>query len=208
MTADPYKWRCRLGRFVIGRHFREDWQQGLMLIQSKLLIRECTVDWTDDSMRYVAQAEFFDVVDKGCEVPLYTVIDPPGNNGPRSTTGRYHVRARGRAVRLARTSRGCMTTIYAKHEPYDGQHLYTVLQEMTLCGAPTVRCVRHDGKLYALDSSHRLAAAAKLMLAPKIVVETMDCGEELSTFWHRVAPDRPRYDFVDATCLELDAFVV
>lgn len=74
MTADPYKWRCRLGRFVIGRHFREDWQQGLMLIQSKLLIRECTVDWTDDSMRYVAQAEFFDVVDKGCEVPLYTVI--------------------------------------------------------------------------------------------------------------------------------------
>lgn len=74
MTADPYQWRRRLGRFVIGRHFREDWQQGVMIIQRKLLIRECAIDWTDDSMRYVGQADFFDIVDEGAEVPLYTVI--------------------------------------------------------------------------------------------------------------------------------------
>lgn len=101
-----------------------------------------------------------------------------------------------------------MTTIYAKHEPYDGEHVYKVLHEMTLCGAPTVRCVRHDGKLYALDSSHRLYAAHKLMTAPKIVVETMDCDEELSAFWRRVASDRPAYDFIEVTCLELEAFNV
>lgn len=101
-----------------------------------------------------------------------------------------------------------MTTIYAKHEPYDAPHFFQVWNEMQLCGAPTVRCVRHDGKLYALDSSHRLAAAHRLCLPVKVVVEQVDCGEELSAFWRRVAPDRPAYDFVDATCLELEAFDV
>lgn len=74
MTADPYKWRRRLGRFVIGRKFREDWQQGVMITQRKVLIREARVDWSTDVVHYIGQADFFDVVEEGAEVPLYTVI--------------------------------------------------------------------------------------------------------------------------------------
>lgn len=74
MTADPYKWRRRLGRFVVTRHLREDWQRSLMLIQRKLLIRECTVDWTTDNLNYIGQGEMFKVVDEGDKVPLYHLI--------------------------------------------------------------------------------------------------------------------------------------
>lgn len=101
-----------------------------------------------------------------------------------------------------------MTVIFAKHEPYDAAKVYDVLSQMVLCGPPTIRCVKYDGRLYALDGSHRLYAANRLAMPVKIVLETVDCGEELEHFWQRVAPDRPRYDFEHATQLALDAFVV
>ena len=74
MVADPYRWRRHLGRFVVTKHMREDWQSGVMLIQSKVLIRECIVDWTTDNLRYVAQGPMFDIVEQGCEVPFYTLV--------------------------------------------------------------------------------------------------------------------------------------
>lgn len=74
MTADPYKWRSRLGRFQVNRRLREDWPDGVMLIQSKVLVRECLVDWTTDAQNYVGEGPMFDVVAEGEAVPHYTLV--------------------------------------------------------------------------------------------------------------------------------------
>jgi hypothetical protein len=62
-------------------------------------------------------------------------------------------------------------SILAKHLPYDSGHLGPVLDEMLLCGPPTIRCLRVGEWVFlALEGSHRLAAASALGLAPRLVV--------------------------------------
>lgn len=99
-----------------------------------------------------------------------------------------------------------MATIYAKHEPYGDGHLSAVIAEMRLAGSPTIRCVEYRGSIYALDGSHRLAAAHFLRLPIKVVLLCPDADDALAAFWQRVAPDRPEYD-CEATHLRLDAFI-
>ena len=100
-----------------------------------------------------------------------------------------------------------MTVIYAKHEPYEDGHLGDVIAEMQLAGTPTLRCVEWRDGYYALEGSHRLAAAFILALPVKVVLLEPDAGEGLERFWDRVAPDLPSYNFMNVTGLRLDAFL-
>lgn len=62
-----------------------------------------------------------------------------------------------------------MTTIYAIHAA--GNHrLSCVMLEMERMGAPTIEVVDCGDHYMALEGSHRLAAAASLGLAPKLVI--------------------------------------
>lgn len=99
-------------------------------------------------------------------------------------------------------------TIYAKHEPYQNGHLGEVAREMELAGTPTIRCVERNGQLYALEGSHRLAAAFAAGHEPKIVLLIPDADESLDSFWNRVAPDLPRYDFDHIHLLDLREFIL
>lgn len=100
-----------------------------------------------------------------------------------------------------------MATIYAKHEPYDTGHLAIVLDEMRLTGSPTIHCVKYDGMIFALDGSHRLAAAHILGLPVKVVLFDPDIPDDaLTSFWQRVASDRPIYELA-AVHLHFDAYV-
>jgi hypothetical protein len=85
-------------------------------------------------------------------------------------------------------------TIYAKHEPYRTGHLGKVVEEMKLTGPPTIRVMEFDGKWFAVEGSHRLAACDILGFCPKIVVLRED-SEGLDAHWAEVAKDLPEYNF-------------
>ena len=75
MTADPYKWRRRLGRFVLGRQAFEDGGEALeKLIQAKVIIKHIERDWGSDRVVYVAQGDVFEIVEEGNAAPLYLTI--------------------------------------------------------------------------------------------------------------------------------------
>jgi hypothetical protein len=101
-----------------------------------------------------------------------------------------------------------MRTVYAKHEPYEDGQLANVVEEMRIQGPPTVRVVERDGLYFALEASHRLAAAHHLGIQPRLVVVTPEADETLETFWARVAPQLPIYDFPCVHVLHLAAFEV
>lgn len=67
-----------------------------------------------------------------------------------------------------------MIDIYAKHAPYDDGHLGEVAADMLRLGAPTIRVIWADGKLCALEGSHRLAVCHHLGLMPLLLVEEPD----------------------------------
>jgi hypothetical protein len=67
-----------------------------------------------------------------------------------------------------------MIDVYAKHLPYEDGHLGEVVGEMRRLGAPTLRVIWYDGKLMALEGSHRLAACHHLGLTPLLLVEEPD----------------------------------
>lgn len=97
-------------------------------------------------------------------------------------------------------------TVYAKHLPYpDAVRTMLVADEMQLGGPPTIRVVQYDGKYFALEGSHRLALAHANGIVPKLVVLPVhdDDSGELNTFWQRVAPTLPRYDFEHVEVLVL-----
>ena len=92
-----------------------------------------------------------------------------------------------------------MTIVYAKHEPYGDGHLEEVLAQMQMLGAPTIRAVRHDHDLIALEGSHRLAAAQILGIKPIFVevhAELPDLRhlDGLPSFWERAKAGLPVYD--------------
>ena len=82
--------------------------------------------------------------------------------------------------------------IYAKHWPYETGHLAEVTTEMRRLGPPTIRCVRYGDDLYALEGSHRLAAAHHLNLWPIVVEEAADAFG-VDDFWGRVGYNLPVY---------------
>jgi hypothetical protein len=83
-----------------------------------------------------------------------------------------------------------MTTVFAKHEPYDDGHLGEVGLDMDHAGAPTIRAVLIAGNLYAVDGSHRLAQAHYRGLILKVIVLESDLHGD-----PRIPADLPRYDF-------------
>lgn len=96
-----------------------------------------------------------------------------------------------------------MKTVYAKHEPYyETGHLGEVVEEMKLTGPPTIRVMEFDGGFYAVEGSHRLAAAYHLGLEPKLVILPED-DEGLDSYWARVANTLPSYDYKFAHILDL-----
>lgn len=78
---------------------------------------------------------------------------------------------------------------------------------MLVEGQPTIRVVQYNDAFYALEGSHRLAAAYHLGIEPKLVIEIQEEGEGLNSFWDRVAPELPRYDFTTAHVLDLKKFI-
>jgi hypothetical protein len=60
-------------------------------------------------------------------------------------------------------------TVVAAHG-VDDEHLSDVASQMATLGAPTVRAIEIAGVLYAIEGTHRLAAAAQLGVQPAIDV--------------------------------------
>lgn len=72
-----------------------------------------------------------------------------------------------------------MIDVYAKHLPYEDGHLGEVAADMLRLGAPTIRVIWADGKLCALEGSHRLAVCHHLGLTPLLLVEEPDVDTPL-----------------------------
>jgi hypothetical protein len=89
-----------------------------------------------------------------------------------------------------------MIKIYAKHLPYfETGHLGEVVAEMRKLGRPTIRVVEYDGDFFAVEGSHRLAAAHYLKLTPKLYVLKQDSGSNSHMFWANVKEELPVYEF-------------
>ena len=100
-----------------------------------------------------------------------------------------------------------MTEVYAKHEPYwETGHLARVVSEMETQGSPTIRVIQRDGKYYALEGSHRLAAAHFLGVEPKLVEEITDIDGTTEEFWDRISAGLPCYSFGRVRLLRLADF--
>lgn len=100
-----------------------------------------------------------------------------------------------------------MKTVFAKHLPYENGHLGEVTNDMKFMGAPTIRVMKYNNNFYALEGSHRLAAADYLNETPKLVVEIEEKQSLPTEHWDRVATNLPRYDFNHALVLDLNNFV-
>ena len=83
-----------------------------------------------------------------------------------------------------------MTAILAKHPPYDDGRLGEVGLDMDHAGTPTIRCIEIEGKLYAIEGSHRLAQAHERGLTPKVIILDPDLPG-----LPRVPDGLPEYNF-------------
>lgn len=91
-----------------------------------------------------------------------------------------------------------MTIVYAKHEPWD-HRIGKVVEDMRRLGPPTLRAV-HYHHFFALEGSHRLAAAHYLGLSPRLLIEPFDVSDDaLRGFWARVRLRLPSYEFPGLT---------
>lgn len=86
-----------------------------------------------------------------------------------------------------------MDTVIALHE-VDADKLEDVIAAMRELGAPTVRVIDAAGYLWAVEGTHRLEAASRLGLTPRIVRLTeADCpvvldldGDEREWGWEEL----------------------
>ena len=86
--------------------------------------------------------------------------------------------------------------IYAKHLPYDG-HLAEVVSDMKRLGPPTISVVDYRGDFFAVEGSHRLAAAHYLGLIPKINVLDQDrLGPEGEEYLDKIKTWIPSYTWL------------
>ncbi len=97
--------------------------------------------------------------------------------------------------------------VYAKHPPYWDGHLAKVAHDMEVAGTPTIRVVQRALKVFfALEGSHRLFLAHEQGHVPKLVTQEEELGEDCDTFWQRVAPTLPCYEFPLVRVLNLSSF--
>ena len=105
-----------------------------------------------------------------------------------------------------------MIRIFAKHPPYEDGHLGEVELDMVHHGAPTIRCVRFDGDLFALEGSHRLALAYEQGLIPKVLILEPDAnwhdGMGINEYWNRKRTTLPVYTFDHVLKLEEKTFLL
>lgn len=99
-----------------------------------------------------------------------------------------------------------MIAVRPKHEPYTTGHLADVTADMRTAGAPTIRVVEVGGVYYAIEGSHRLAAAEYLGLEPRLVVEIPEMDETCDEFWTRVSSTLPVVKFEHVHVLKLESF--
>lgn len=99
-----------------------------------------------------------------------------------------------------------MAAVFAKHLPYEDGYLASVVFEMRTQGAPTIRVIEAMGNLYALEGSHRLAAAHYLGLVPKFVAEIPELEDYAQHHWIKVAETLPEYRLDSALLLDLKLF--
>lgn len=70
--SDPYDLHRRRGWWTVSRHFAEDWQNALRLIQQQdILIQDIQHDWATGAIKFYAIGAAFDVVPPGTIVPQY-----------------------------------------------------------------------------------------------------------------------------------------
>lgn len=99
-----------------------------------------------------------------------------------------------------------MTTVRAKHPPYDDGHLGEVVNDMRVAGPPTIRVVRFNGELYATEGSHRLAAASYLGVIPKVWIDETIVDALPDGHWEKVSEKLPAYKYDHVLALEAKAF--
>ena len=85
--------------------------------------------------------------------------------------------------------------IFAKHDPYwNTGHLGEVAAEMEKIGPPSIRVVNWRDEFFAVEGSHRLAAAHALGLVPNVIIEHPErhdpCDE---SFWDSCRDKLPHY---------------
>jgi hypothetical protein len=73
-----------------------------------------------------------------------------------------------------------MTYLYTPHG-HNAAKVRRVMTEMRRLGAPEIRVVDCGDHYYAIEGVHRLAAAARLGVAPKLIVLDQDDELDLST---------------------------
>jgi hypothetical protein len=87
--------------------------------------------------------------------------------------------------------------IYAKHEPYTDGHLGEVTEAMRALGSPRIEVVEWRGDYFAVEGSHRLAAAHHLGVVPSLIVSVPDLIEpETEQFWEQVKQSLPHYSWL------------
>ena len=87
--------------------------------------------------------------------------------------------------------------IYAKHEPYKNGHLEKVLNEMIVKGPPTIKCIDYRNRLYAIEGSHRLAAAHYLGMVPSVDLVSQDRFDPVDDeFWDSLNKNLPHYTWI------------
>jgi len=88
-----------------------------------------------------------------------------------------------------------LVRVYAKHDPYwDTGHLGEVIAEMKTLGPPTIQVVEWRDHYFAIEGSHRLAAAFYLGLTPKLDIKSPDrFSPEDENFWDNLREDLPHY---------------
>ena len=99
-----------------------------------------------------------------------------------------------------------MRKVFAKHLPYTDGHVGKVTADMEVFGSPTIRVMKFDRKLFALEGSHRLAIAHEKDIVPKLVIQEEDESLIPDGHWKKVAKTLPKYLFKECLVLDLNVF--
>lgn len=93
-----------------------------------------------------------------------------------------------------------LVRVFAKHDPYYSTgHLGRVVEEMKELGTPTIKVVEWRGDYFAIEGSHRLAAAFYLGLKPELSIQDQDrLSPEDEQFWEKLRDELPHYSWVVA----------
>ena len=87
--------------------------------------------------------------------------------------------------------------VFAKHEPYNNGHLGEVVTEMKKMGTPRITVVEWRGDYFAIEGSHRLAAAHYLELVPDLnIIEPDYISPQDESFWEQVKKTLPHYSWL------------